>query len=302
MNSVIEGQLAETSGQLNTFFYGLYSKSSQFSFQPYKIEFDTQSRIGEFIYAKIQNKGKRILNMFLLMGNNQIDTFEILIDKTVVYSFTGEYIYLHNAIRQSTSKSTPKTTIIPIMKFLPVVENMQVRLKVSNSIIDISDITLLVDFVFDLLPIDGEYIINQVQTIQADPRGLVYTSIKNVVKEILFAIQDVDQDPLVYTDQVKNIRLQINGDVKFDDNGLFFKYIQPMIYHTSNLPGIYIYSFCMYPEDDMPTGGINMSRIDKQLFTFDLINNNPKKMRIYAVSYNILSVKNNKANMLFNNI
>ena len=305
MNSLIEGTVTNTSGELSTYFYSVFEKTSNFSFQPLVIEFDTQTRYGDFMYAKMPNRGQRILNIFLKLGSiplHDVEVFEILIDRNIIYSYTGEYIYIHNEIRRTVSKRTPSVVIVPIMKFFPVLENTQFRIKIKGSGIKTTPISILVDWVFDKLPIDGDYVVTQVQTINANPTKPIFLNFKNIVKELFFVVQDTSEKAFEYRDQIKNLKLDLNGNTKFDDRGQFFRYLQPMQYHTGNSPGIYMYSFCLHPEEDAPSGGINFSRIWNSVITVTMNDSKPKQMRIYAISYNVLRVENNKGFLLLDNI
>lgn len=294
--------MKETYGSLNTNFYKVFEKKSLLAFQPFDLLFDTQTREGDFVYAKIPNRAQRIINMFLYVQNpKSVELFEILIDGTIVYSFTGEYMFINNELRRPASKKRLDYLIVPIMKYFPILENTQVRLKLKSSKVQVKEIKLTIDWCFDKLPTDGDYIINQVQTYYGDPSKPVRTNFYNVVKELIFCIQNQGDNSTDYQDTVNTMTLSINGFEKFNSSGMYFRYIQPMEYHT-NAPGVYIYSFCLQPETDLPTGGINMSLITNQLFTFNLKDSVPKNIRIYAESYNILRVKNNKAKILFTSI
>ena len=49
---------------------------------------------------------------------------------------------------------------------------------------------------------------------------------------------------------------------KKDSN--YFNYVQPYKYHTNTpSPGVNVYSFAIYPEDNQPSGTCNMSRLNK---------------------------------------
>jgi hypothetical protein len=285
------------SGPTNTFFVTKFAKQSNYSFQPIIINFDA---VGEYFFATIPNHGKRILRMWLNMDSVPISnllTFEVFIEKVLVYSWTGEYIQIHNSIRTPIQKKLPGYVLIPIMQYFPVIENTQIRMRVSGG----TNFSLVADWVYDTLPIDGEYVINQVQTLQADPTNAVRLNFKNVVKELIIVVQDRCQPALTFTDQIASMRLELNGKQKFDDQGIFFKYIQPMMYHTGNQLGVYLYSFSLFPEDEMPSGGINFSRINNQILKINLLNPGSKTMRVYALSYNILKIKDKRASITYDN-
>jgi len=84
---------------------------------------------------------------------------------------------------------------------------------------------------------------------------------------------------------------------------------QAMLHHT-RVPSTqsnclaYTYSFAIDPEFYLPTGQVNMSRIQNQLLTLHL---NPtsdpqselKNVRVYAISYNVLRIENGLGGLLF---
>ena len=64
---------------------------------------------------------------------------------------------------------------------------------------------------------------------------------------------------------------------------------------------IYTYSFALDPENYLPTGSVNMSRIINQLLTLRLTeySGGTRTIHIYAKSYNVLRIQNGLAGMLF---
>ena len=76
-----------------------------------------------------------------------------------------------------------------------------------------------------------------------------------------------------------------------------------MEFHT-RVPGyyFYMYSFSLDPESMRPSGGVNLSRIQNQILKLNL---NPsassRAIRVYAVNYNFLEVKDGSATILFSN-
>ena len=120
--------------QGSTFFYKVFAKKTNFSFQPIVINFDTTTKTGDYFYATVPDQGRRILRMWLDLGSvsaSNLKTVDILINKVLVYSFPGEYIQIHNALRTSQSKTLPSQVLIPIMQYFPVLPEMQVRIAVE---------------------------------------------------------------------------------------------------------------------------------------------------------------------------
>lgn len=127
---------------------------------------------------------------------------------------------------------------------------------------------------------------------------------KNPVKELYFF--NKAQDALTIGDiHIKHATFKINGEVLFDEDGLYLMYLQPYYNHkrisdlSSLEPNICMYSFALEPQNPEPTGQINMSRIiHKELIVeFDdtntyWINRAKSSFEIYAISYNILTFEN----------
>lgn len=105
------------------------------------------------------------------------------------------------------------------------------------------------------------------------------------------------------TEQLSNLVLKFNNVERISkDIGtpLFLRVIQPMEYHT-RVPDrkFYMYSFSLDPENVVPTGQVNMSRISNQVMELSMVPSAQSRfIRIYAVSYNFLQA----GKVLFNNL
>ena len=134
----------------------------------------------------------------------------------------------------------------------------------------------------------------------------------NIVKELYFVIQN--DSALGYdflagpgpVEQIASLELLFNTTERISrDIGtpLFLRVIQGMEFHT-RVPGyyFYMYSFSLDPESMRPSGGVNLSRIQNQILKLNL---NPsassRAIRVYAVNYNFLEVKDGAATILFSN-
>jgi hypothetical protein len=101
------------------------------------------------------------------------------------------------------------------------------------------------------------------------------------------------------------LQLDFNNETMIDasvaDN-LFLGYVQPLNRH-SRVPQrqIYNYSFSLDPENYLPTGQVNMSRINNKLLKINLneTTDGEREIRVYAKSYNVLRVNDGIAGMLF---
>jgi hypothetical protein len=173
-----------------------------------------------------------------------------------------------------------------------------------------------------------QYLFEQVQRQEffAQVSGLstqCYLNFVNPVKELFFVIQNdgaVGYDfgaeasgspsPISsfgITDQLQQLVLYFNsteritGDV---GSPLFLSTIQALEYHTRNPTRLfYTYSFSLDPENDQPSGAVNMSRIQNQILRMTLSPTLPNKyIRIYARSYNFLVFYKNEVQLQFPNI
>ena len=62
-----------------------------------------------------------------------------------------------------------------------------------------------------------------------------------------------------------------------------FSGLQKYKYHTNiGLPGTYVYSFALNPEDEQPSGTCNMSRLNDAQLVIDIVDLHPnKKYNLY---------------------
>jgi hypothetical protein len=136
----------------------------------------------------------------------------------------------------------------------------------------------------------------------------------NPVKEMFFCIQDSNvvatNDYWNYLNtssgeqQLQTLQFQFNGEDIISPtiaNDVYMGYVQFLNNHTRRPDmDIYNYSFAIDPENYLPTGQVNMSRIMNQNIWLTLSPNpNSRNVRIYGVAYNILRVQNGLAGLLF---
>ena len=100
------------------------------------------------------------------------------------------------------------------------------------------------------------------------------------------------------------VKLLINGHDRFGARpGDYFKRVQTYQHHT-RVPSknILVYSFALNPEDMQPSGSCNFTRIDTShlqlTMNTDLADG---KIKIYALSYNILRIASGLAGLAFSN-
>lgn len=101
-------------------------------------------------------------------------------------------------------------------------------------------------------------------------------------------------------------KLQINSHDRFAERaGDYFNLVQPYQHHT-RVPatGINMYSFALKPEEHQPSGSINMSRIDTATLHLTLTSAAAQgacKVKIFALSYNVLRVISGMAGLAYAN-
>lgn len=128
----------------------------------------------------------------------------------------------------------------------------------------------------------------------------VLTDFVHSVKEVFWIIQNDGTSAYNYLnnggDQLVNLQLTLNGsDVIKREFGtsLYLRVVQPLDYHTRTPDrSFYMYSFAIDPENEDPTGEINMSLVTRQLHTLTLTSSPySRSLRVYALGYNVISVK-----------
>ena len=200
----------------------------------------------------------------------------------------------------------------------------------------IEDLTMVTEYVF--LSDDElnyfrqtriDYIISQLQVSRFSlPANLtskqVILQFLNPVKELFFVIQNnnvVESNVVTGNDwfnfdnaqnlsaplyeQLANLRLDFNGQTNIPSevaDAVYLRGVQPMLSHTRG-PNrrFYVYSFALDPENDLPTGQVNMSRITNKLLDIKTTENTEDRtISVYAVNFNVLRVQNGLAGVIFN--
>jgi hypothetical protein len=178
---------------------------------------------------------------------------------------------------------------------------------------------------------DHEYLIEQVQytPIQSIVGGALKATVdlnfNHCLKEIFWVVQqDRMEDsnewfnysnvkantttPTTKTDLLSSAILRLDGYDRFEERyALYFRRTQPYQYHTAIPSGensfIYIYSFCLRPEAEQPSGSINVSRIDdvrlSLTFPTGTVSSVPRHVIVYARNYNVLRITGGLGGVLF---
>jgi len=159
----------------------------------------------------------------------------------------------------------------------------------------------------DVAPTD----LNRINT----PNNATFFATSNYISGVNFTnyLGSPDKSGTPFTDAI----LQLNGNDRFSvREATYFTYVQPYQHHTcipSN-PGIHVYSFALKPEEQQPSGTLNMSRID----TATLMLNTKKEallknaaggtnytkfegVNIYAVNYNVLRILSGMGGLAYSN-
>jgi hypothetical protein len=104
-------------------------------------------------------------------------------------------------------------------------------------------------------------------------------------------------------DPLLDAKLQLNGQDRFATRkARYFNVVQPYQHHTS-IPstGIYVYSFALNPEEFQPSGSVNMSRIDSAILQISTTSSVASKLRVYALSMNILKIVSGLGGIAYSN-
>lgn len=174
-----------------------------------------------------------------------------------------------------------------------------------------------------------DYVITQLQmsrfTIDAGVTEVTMrTQFINPVKELYFVIQNQDVvEPDILTgndwfnftnsqqtnfpqgEQLDSLELTFNNETRLSKdvaNALYLRYVHPMQFHTRiSDRTVYNYSFSLNPENHIPSGQVNMSRIQNKLLKLTTTPNSKKRdVRIYALNYNILRINSGLGGLIFN--
>ena len=103
---------------------------------------------------------------------------------------------------------------------------------------------------------------------------------------------------------VVNTELLLNGQERFTKRkGDYFRLVVPYQKHT-RAPSdfIYVYSFCLKPEEHQPSGTCNFSRLDDAELVINYKSTLPDlNTHVYALNYNMLNVVNGMGGLAYSN-
>lgn len=276
-------------------FYSVFKRHMNVTQQLIDVYFDRES--SQYYIGNIPNHSNIIQSVYIKgVTYEQVDKITLFIYDQPVQSFTGEWMKMYHTLRTPIQKSNLITestyVMVPFKKYLPVFENCRIELELLEPV---DGVKLLVDYVFtdhDIKP--SNMLVEQVQVeesteseiINSGREFYVRSKFKRPVKEFYISVKD---EYGKYTSNVSRISIDINEYTKIDEVGSYFRFVQPLDYHTRVPDYFYTYSFCLDPESEFPTGSINMGRIKNQNIRVTTTKSNAKLVTVYAHSYNILT-------------
>jgi len=154
-----------------------------------------------------------------------------------------------------------------------------------------------------------DYLVQQCQYQEFDLASQFSTAIFNLefinpIRELFFILQLDGTTPYEYSD-LNSLAMNFNASEAFTadvTDALYLNSIEPFEHYT-NYPTrkFYMYSFTNQANTARPYGQVNFSRI-RDIFL--QVNTNayssPKQLRVIGINYNILSIKNGIAGLMFN--
>tara|TARA_B100000123_G_scaffold167060_1_gene123780 strand:+ start:1916 stop:3349 length:1434 start_codon:yes stop_codon:yes gene_type:complete len=103
---------------------------------------------------------------------------------------------------------------------------------------------------------------------------------------------------------ITDVELLINGHERFNKRKSdYFRLVLPFQKHTrAPTDFIYVYSFCLNPEEHQPSGTCNFSRLDNAELILNYKNGiNDLTTKVYALNYNILNIVNGMGGLGYSN-
>jgi hypothetical protein len=215
-------------------------------------------------------------------------------------------------------------------------DNNELGGSVSN--VTLSDVSLWVDYIFldtderrRFAQLTHEYLIEQLQFTGSDTITAGSNSMKSIrmnfnhpCKELVwyikpnrasnvtntnlywtnFSDRDSDNETYLGTNPTVSAKIQLNGNDRFAErDGNYFSLVQPYQHHE-NTPdvfhkGINVYSFAIKPEEQQPSGTLNMSRIDTAILSIS--SSVAGNIYIYTTNYNVLRILSGMGGLAYSN-
>jgi hypothetical protein len=138
-----------------------------------------------------------------------------------------------------------------------------------------------------------DYIIQQCQYQTFKLASTTHLKLKfiNPVKELFFIVQVDGTDPYQYSD-LNTLKIIFNSSEACTEDDVYLNCVQPLNNHI-NYPSrnFYMYSFVSH---------VNFSRIRDIFITIDTDSPASKQLRVIGMNYNVLSIKDGLAGLMFN--
>jgi len=208
----------------------------------------------------------------------------------------------------------------------------------TSTSISLSDVSLWVDYIFldtderrRFAQLTHEYLIEQLQFTGSDTISAGSNSMKSIrmnfnhpCKELVwyikpnrsatvtdtnlywtnFSDRNGDNEVFMGNNPTTSAKIQLNGNDRFAErDGTYFSLVQPYQHHenTPNVfhKGINVYSFAIKPEEQQPSGTLNMSRIDTAILS--LSSSVAGNIYIYTTNYNVLRILSGMGGLAYSN-
>ena len=218
----------------------------------------------------------------------------------------------------------------------PSLNNKEIKGDVSK--VSLTDVSLWVDYIFldtderrRFAQLTHEYLIEQLQFTGSDTITAGSNSMKSIrmnfnhpCKELVwyikpnknadnttknlywtnFSDRDADNETFMGNNPTVTAKIQLNGNDRFAErDGNYFSLVQPYQHHE-NTPdvfhkGINVYSFAIKPEEQQPSGTLNMSRIDTAILSIS--SSVAGNIYIYTTNYNVLRILSGMGGLAYSN-
>lgn len=108
------------------------------------------------------------------------------------------------------------------------------------------------------------------------------------------------------TSLITEASLLLDGKHRYDNflpEYIFRDYFPNIVHSVVPTKHFYVMPFALKPEDEQPTGSINMGRFDEVLLNLKLRDNNPEcKLYVFGIMYNIITIENGVLTFEFVNV
>lgn len=139
---------------------------------------------------------------------------------------------------------------------------------------------------------------------------------QNPCKELIFCCVDTNSisnnnyfNYSRYADElplISQATLLLDGKHRYDNympENIFRDFFPNIVHSVVPTKHLYVMPFALKPEDDQPTGSINLGRFDEVLLSLKMTPNNPAcKLYVFGILYNVLTISNGVATFEWLNV